>query len=114
MTTSRRATWFARRVSLNLKPNTKAEFARQLEKEIIPMLRKQKGFQDEITFVVPSGKEAFGISLWDNIDSAEAYNRGAYLEVTKLLSKVVDGTPRVETYEVSNSTYHKVGAAAAA
>jgi hypothetical protein len=105
---------FARRVSLNLKPNTKAEFAKQLEKEIIPMLRKQKGFQDEITFVVPSGKEAFGISLWDNKDSAEAYNRGAYLEVAKLLSKVVDGTPRVETYEVSNSTFHKVGAAIAA
>lgn len=105
---------FARRVSLNLKPNTKAEFAQQLQKEIIPMLRKQKGFQDEITFVVPSGKEAFGISLWDNKDNAEAYNRGAYLEVAKLLSKVVEGTPRVETYEVSNSTYHKVGAAAAA
>jgi hypothetical protein len=105
---------FARRVSLNLNPNTKAEFARQLDKEIIPMLRKQKGFQDEITFVVPSGKEAFGISLWDNKDNAEAYNRGAYLEVAKLLSKVVEGTPRVETYEVSNSTYHKVGAAAAA
>jgi hypothetical protein len=105
---------FARRVSLNLKPNTKAEFARQLDKEIIPMLRKQKGFQDEITFVVPSGKEAFGISLWDNKDNAEAYNRGAYVEVAKLLSKVVEGTPRVETYEVSNSTYHKVGAAAAA
>jgi hypothetical protein len=34
--------------------------------------------------------------------------------VTKLLSKVVDGTPRVETYEVSNSTCHKVGAAVAA
>ncbi|ERR1700687_5753448 len=105
---------FARRVSLNLKPNTKAEFAQQLQKEIIPLLRKQKGFQDEITFVVPSGKEAFGISLWDNKDNAEAYNRGAYLEVAKLLSKVVEGTPRVETYEVSNSTYHKVGAAAAA
>ena len=108
---------FARRVSLNLKPNTKAEFAQQLDKEIIPILRKQKGFQDEITFVVPSGKEAFGISLWDNKDSAEAYNRGAYLEVAKLLSKVVDGTPRVETFEVSNSTYHKdqkVGAAVAA
>src|ERR1700676_1123843 len=104
---------FARRVSLNLKPNTKAEFAQQLQKEIIPLLRKQKGFQDEITFVVPSGKEAFGISLWDNKDNAEAYNRGAYLEVAKLLSKVVEGTPRVETYEVSNSTYHKVGAAAA-
>ncbi len=105
---------YARRVSLNLRPNTQAEFTRQLEKEVIPMLRKQKGFQDEITFVVPSGKEAFGISLWDNKESAEAYNRGAYLEVTKLLSKVVDGTPRVETYEVSNSTYHKIAAAVAA
>ena len=105
---------FARRVSLNLKPNTKAEFAQQLQQEIIPLLRKQKGFQDEITFVVPSGKEAFAISLWDNKESAEAYNRGAYLEVAKLLSKVVEGTPRVETYEVSNSTYHKVGAAVAA
>src|ERR1700687_2203406 len=101
---------FARRVSLNLKPNTKAEFAQQLQKEIIPLLRKQKGFQDEITFVVPSGKEAFGISLWDNKDNAEAYNRGAYLEVAKLLAKVVEGTPRVEAYEVSNSPYHKVGA----
>src|ERR1017187_2510830 len=104
---------FARRVSLNLKPNTKAEFAQQLDKAIIPMLRNHKGFQDEITFVVPSGKEAFGISLWDNKDNAEAYNRGACLEGAKLLSKVVEGTPRVETYEVSNSTYHKVGAAAA-
>ncbi len=105
---------FARRVSLNLKPNTQAEFTRQMEKEIIPMLRKQKGFQDEITFVVPSGKEAFGISLWDSKESAEAYNRGAYLDVTKSLSKVLDGTARVETYEVSNSTYHKIGAAVAA
>jgi hypothetical protein len=52
--------------------------------------------------------------LWDNKESAETYNRGAYLEVTKLLSKVVDGTPRVETYEVSNSTYHKIAAAVAA
>src|ERR1700694_963113 len=100
---------FARRVSLNLKPNTKAEFAQQLQKKIIPLLRKQKGFQDEITFVVPSGKEAFGISLWDNKDNAEAYNRGAYLEAAKLLSKVVDGTSPVATYEVPNGTYHKVG-----
>jgi hypothetical protein len=52
--------------------------------------------------------------LWDTKESAETYNRGAYLEVAKLLTKVVDGTPRVETYEVSNSTYHKIGATAAA
>jgi len=103
---------YARRVSLTLKPDSAAEFTKKLETEIIPMLRKQKGFRDEITFVAPAGKEAFGLSLWDNKESAEAYNRGSYAEVTQILAKLVEGTPRVDTYEVSNSTFHKIGAAA--
>ena len=105
---------YARRVSLTLKANSTAEFTKRLEKEVIPMLRKQKGFQDEITFVMPTGTEAFGVSLWDNKENAEAYNRGPYAEVTKMLAKLVEGTPRVDTYEVSNSTFHKIGAAAKA
>ena len=105
---------YARRVSLQLKPNSTAEFTQKLESEIIPMLRKQKGFRDEITFVTPAGKEAFGVSLWDNKESAEAYTRGSYAEVSKILSKLVEGTPQVETYKVSNSTFHKIGAAAMA
>jgi heme-degrading monooxygenase HmoA len=99
---------------MNLKPNSKAEFTQKLEAEIIPMLRKQKGFKDEITFVNPAGKEAFGVSLWDTKENAEVYSRGSYAEVTKILSKLVDGTPQVDTYEVSNSTFHKVAAAARA
>ncbi len=105
---------FARRVSMQLKPNSIAEFTRTLEKEIIPLLRKQNGFQDEITFVVPGGTEAFGLSLWDRQENAEAYNRGSYPEVLKTLARVVEGTPRVHTYEVSNSTFHKIAAAVTA
>ena len=105
---------FTRRVSMHLKPNSVAEFTGTLEKEIIPLLRKQKGFQDEITFVAPNNTEAFGISLWDKAENAEAYNRATYPEVTKLLARVVEGTPQVETYEVSNSTFHKIAAAVTA
>jgi len=105
---------YARKVSMHLKPNSSIEFTQKLEKEIIPLLRKQKGFQDEIVFLAPGGKEAFGISLWDKAESAEAYNRAAYPEVTKLLAKFVDGTSQVETYEVSNSTFHKIAVAVAA
>jgi hypothetical protein len=105
---------FARRVTMHLKPNSTAEFTQRLEKEIIPLLRKQNGFQDEITFLAPGGKDAFGISLWDKVENAEAYNRGCYPEVTKILSKVVEGTPQVETYEVSNSTFHKIAVAVTA
>jgi hypothetical protein len=99
---------FARRVSMHLKPNSVAELTQRLEKEIIPMLRKQQGFQDEIMFVVPGGMEAFGISLWERAENAEAYNRGTYPKVAKILASVVEGTPQVETYNVSNSTFHTI------
>jgi heme-degrading monooxygenase HmoA len=105
---------FARRVYLHLKPNSVAEFTHRLEREIIPLLRKQKGFQDEISFVGQGGTEAFGISLWDSAENAEAYNRGTYPEVAKILATVVEGSAQVETFEVANSTFHKVAAAVAA
>lgn len=101
---------FARNVSMRLKSNSVPEFTRTLENEIIPLLRKQKGFQDEITFVVPGGTEAVGISLWDQKENAEAYDRGTYPQVLNALVKVVEGTPKVQTYEVSNSTFHKIAA----
>jgi heme-degrading monooxygenase HmoA len=112
--TTKETDMYARRVTLQLKPNSAVEFARQLEKQVIPMLRKQKGFKDEITFVAPGGSEAFGVSLWDTKESADVYNRGPYAEVSKILEKLIVGTPRVDTYEVSNSTFHKIGAAATA
>jgi hypothetical protein len=112
--TTKESDMFTRRVSMHLKPNSVAEFTRTLEKEIIPLLRKQKGFQDEITFVGSTGTEAFGISLWDAAENAEAYNRGTYPAVTKILSRVVEGTPQVETYEVANSTFHTIAVAVAA
>ena len=112
--TTKEVAMFARKVSMHLKPNSVAEFTQRIEKDILPLLRKQKGFQDEITFVGSTGTEAFGISLWDTAENAEAYNRGTYPEVTKILARVVEGTPKVETYDVANSTFHKIAAAAAA
>ena len=105
---------FARRVSMNLKPNCVAEFTQRLEKQIIPLLRKHTGFRDEITLVGPGGTKALGISLWDRAESAEAYDRASYPDVLKILAGVVEGTPQVETYEVTNSTFHKIAAALAA
>jgi heme-degrading monooxygenase HmoA len=95
---------------MRLKPNSNAEFSRTLEKEIIPLLRKQEGFQDEISFVVPGGTEAVGISLWESEENAKVYDRETYPQVLKAFSELVEGTPEVHTYEVSNSTFHKIAA----
>ncbi len=104
---------FARNVSLRLKPNTLSEFTRTFDKEVIPMLRKQKGFQDEITFATPGGLDVVAISLWDTKEHAEAYNTTGYPEVLKILDKVLDGTPKVRVSDVISSTIHKTAAVAA-
>lgn len=50
------------------------------------------------------------ISLWEQKENAETYSRGAYPEVLKAMAKVIEGTPQVQTSEVSNSTWHKIAA----
>lgn len=99
---------FARQVSMHLKPNSVAELTQRVDKEVLPMLRKLKGFHDEITFVNHRGTEAFTISLWDRAESAEMYGRNIYPAVMKILSNVIDGTPQLETFDVANSTFHKI------
>jgi hypothetical protein len=101
---------YARNVSLNLKPNSASEFTNTFEKDILPLLRKQNGFKDEITFVGASGKDVLAISLWDRKESADQYGRDTYPQVLKGLAKVVEGTPKVDAYEVCNSTFHKIAA----
>ncbi|HEX5630722.1 MAG TPA: hypothetical protein VFY15_03610 [Acidimicrobiia bacterium] len=101
---------YARNVTLSLKPNSASDFTKTLELEILPMLRNQSGFKDEITFVDPNGKDALAISLWDRKESADAYGRDTYPEVLKGLAKVIEGTPQVQSFEVANSTFHKIAA----
>jgi hypothetical protein len=101
---------YAREVSVQLKADAGAEFTRTIEKDILPRLRKQTGFADELTFLNPNGKEAVAISLWDRKESADLYVRDTYPQVLKDLANVVVGTPHVQAYEVSNSTFHKIAA----
>jgi hypothetical protein len=105
---------FARHVSMRLKANTLTEFNRTIENEVIPLLQKQEGFKDEVVLRNSVGTETVGISFWDQKENAEAYNRNIYPEVQKLLAKVIEGTPQVQTYEVARSTVHKFAARATA
>lgn len=101
---------FARRLAVQLKANKVDEFTKILEKDIIPLLRKQQGFKDEMTFAAPDGIELLAISLWDTEKNAQAYDGSAYKDVLKLLGSVVAGTPKVVTSEVIHSTFHQIHA----
>ena len=57
---------FARNVSIRLKPNMLPDYTRTFESEILPLLRKQKGFKDQINLSNPGSPDVFAISLWEN------------------------------------------------
>jgi heme-degrading monooxygenase HmoA len=103
---------FARNVHLHLKPNTGTQFTQTLEKDVLPLLRKQPGFQEEVAFIASNGTDAYAISFWESKEKAEQYSRAAYQEVLKAMTSVVEGTPDVLSYEVCSSTISKITARA--
>ena len=105
---------FARNVSIHLKSNMLSDYTRTFEKDVLPLLRKQNGFKDAITLSNPGSVDVIGISLWENKANAEAYNTNAYREVLKTLAGMIDGTPKVQTFETVTSTFHNVNVAVAA
>lgn len=101
---------YARNVKLNLKADSAPEYTKILETSVLPILRKQTGFKDELSFVGANGTDVVAISMWDSKEDAERYVRETYPAVLTSLEAVVAGTPTVTNFEVSNSTFHQIAA----
>ena len=105
---------FARTLSVQLQPNKFAEFTKIFEKNVLPLLRKQKGFKDELVLAAPDSVDVLAISLWDTEKNAATYDQGTYKDVLKTLESMTVGAPKVVTSEVISSTFHKIRDAAVA
>ena len=95
---------FARNISIHLKSNMLSDYTRVFDKDVLPLLRKQNGFKDEITLAGPGGVDVTTISLWENKKDADTYNTNTYPTVLKTLARFIEGTPQVHTYDVVSST----------
>jgi hypothetical protein len=101
---------FARNVTFSIKPTMDHAIAVKFETEVLPVLRKASGFRDQIT-LSRDKNEIVSISLWDKKENLDSYAKDTDPQVVKILSSFYNGTPDVRTYEVTNSTSHKVAAA---
>jgi quinol monooxygenase YgiN len=91
----RNAMHFARNVQFQIKPGKETEFDNVFQKEVLPTLRKQNGFQE----ILVNTKGGRFISLWDNRKSAETYETATYPSILAKLNQFTAGPPQVETYE---------------
>jgi heme-degrading monooxygenase HmoA len=101
---------FVRQVTSHFKPGKFGLLNRRLEDEVIPLLKEQKGFRDELSFYDKDKNEAVAMSFWDTKQDAEMYKRDIYPQVSEKMQDAIDGTPSVREFEVSNSTWYDIHA----
>lgn len=101
---------FARIVTAHMKPDTFDLATRKMEEKVLPLLRKQKGFRDEVSFFDKEHNETVAISFWDSEADELMYEKDVYPQLVKDLSDTFDGKPEVRHFEVAVSTWHRIHA----
>ena len=99
---------FVRQVTAHLKPDKFDLFNQRLEDDVVPLLKQQWGFRDELSFFDTENDEAIAMSFWNTRKDAEQYHRHIYPQVSKKMQEVVEGTPEVRLFEVNNATWYDI------
>ncbi len=106
---------FTRVVEITTKSGKAHEVANTIHDKVLPILKKQTGFLDEL--VLNSDTESnqiLALSFWNTREDAERYDREQYPKINEMLSQHLATAPVVRTYNVHTSTTHKIAAGKAA
>jgi heme-degrading monooxygenase HmoA len=87
----------ARSVRFDIANDKNEEFQTLFRNEILPTLKKQEGFKDELLLV--KDQHVLAISVWNDMDSARKYESATYPQLDKKLRPVMTGNPTVETFK---------------
>jgi heme-degrading monooxygenase HmoA len=87
----------ARSVRFDIATNKNDEFHTLFQNEVLPILKKQDGFKDELLLV--KDQHVLAISVWDDMDSARRYETTAYPQLDRKLRPIMSGSPTVETFK---------------
>ena len=90
---------YARSMHLTLKPGKEQQFRGVMDRDVMPVLKQQGGFREELALV--DGNHALGISVWDTQEHARQFETAGRPKILEHLRSVIQGEPRVEAYEVA-------------
>jgi heme-degrading monooxygenase HmoA len=90
----------ARSVRFDIATDKNEQFQTLFKNEILPTLKKQDGFKDELLLV--HDQHVLAISVWNNADSARKYESTTYPQLDKKLRPVMSGNPTVETFQYNS------------
>ena len=106
---------FTRVVEVTNKPGQAREHSRTIHDKAITILKSQPGFVDELVLISEENPDQIlALSFWKSREDADKYNREQYAKVTDLIQALCQGPPKVRTFNVDESTVHRIAAGMAA
>lgn len=106
---------FTRIVEVTTKAGKAKELTRTINDKVLALLRTQPGFVDEVTLISDQNPDrVLAMSFWNTREDAEKYNRETFPKVTEIIRSSIEGTPTVQTFDVEQSTAHRIAAGKAA
>ena len=106
---------FARIVESTVKPEKRDELQQRLRNEILPLLQKQPGFVDTVGLASKHDPEHMvSISFWKSREDAERHHRENFSRIQDVVKPYLKGSIKVETFNVEDSTIHRIAAGKAA
>jgi heme-degrading monooxygenase HmoA len=109
--TERSESMYTRIVETTSKHGKARELCQTIDDKVLPILRKQNGFVDEVVMVSDTEpNRVTAISFWKTREDAQRYQREQFDNVKKTMQHVLEGDPNVRTFDVHTSTAHRVKA----
>jgi heme-degrading monooxygenase HmoA len=106
---------FTRAVEMTSKSGKAKELANLINEKAVPILKKQRGFVDEIVLVSHAEADrVLALSFWNRQEDAEKYQREQYQKIHDTLRHLLETEPNVRTFDVHSSIGHKIAGEKAA
>jgi quinol monooxygenase YgiN len=95
------------RIDGTLKPGKKEEFLKAWSSQVLPLLKQQSGFVDEVLLFESGTNAGAGLSFWKSQKDAERYHREVFHQATAHVQPFLQGEPTIHSYDVAASeTFH--------
>jgi heme-degrading monooxygenase HmoA len=102
---------YTRVVEVTSKAGKAREMCQTIEQKVLPILKQQNGFVDELVMVSDTEQNRVTtISFWKTKEDAQRYEREQFENVKKTMQNTLEGTPMVRTFDVHTSTAHRLTA----
>ncbi len=106
---------FTRVVHIQTKTGKARDLSNTLTERVLPILKKQPGFVDEITLVSNTDPDRMlALSFWETEENAQRYHKEQFTKINEIVAPYLQTGPEVETFNVDISTSHKISRGKAA